>query len=174
MKQWLMILMLMAICCTLWATIFSKTIKVGDCAPLFELKDAQGGTFSLQKSIQESRYVILIFYPKDKTSGCSTQLCAVQEMYPNIPDDITIVGISGDNAISHQEFSAMHHLQFPLLVDHHNTVRKQYGAFTWWLIPDRVTLVIDQHGIIVKKHTGMTSVNKHIALVREIVINDHR
>jgi peroxiredoxin Q/BCP len=168
MKLWILILCIstgIALC----LAARQKSVTVGDRAPLFMLYDAQGNLFSLKDAIAQSRFVILMFYPKDHTSGCTAELCAVQKLYPNAPQDITIVGISSDSAQSHQQFAAAHQLQFPLLIDTQSSVRTRYGAYTWWYIPDRVTIVIDHQGIIVAKHEGIRSVAHHVALIREIL-----
>lgn len=124
-------------------------IRVGDRAPDFTLPDQWGNLVSL-KDYLGSNNVVLYFYPKDKTPGCSKEAAAFRDNH-NIFKDLgaEIIGISSDSVESHSEFSVSHNLTFKLLSDNGGAVRKMYGvSLTLGLIPGRVTYVIDREGTV--------------------------
>jgi peroxiredoxin Q/BCP len=126
-----------------------RNVQQGDQAPIFTLPDQSGKQVSLQDFIGKSN-IVLYFYPKDDTSGCTAEACAFRDSYEVFKDaGAEVIGISSDSTRSHQQFAARHHLPFILLSDPGGTVRKLYGVpNTFGLLPGRVTYVIDKQGII--------------------------
>src|SRR5262245_6388570 len=103
-------------------------LKAGDQAPGFEAVDDQGNTVKL--SDLKGKRVVLYFYPKDDTPGCTTQACGFRDSYPEITDkNAVVLGVSGDSAASHQKFRTKYELPFPLLVDKDHALAEKYG--TW-------------------------------------------
>ena len=103
-------------------------LNVGDLAPDFELTTDSGATVKL--SDFRGRRVVLYFYPKDDTSGCTTQACGFRDAYPVIEEQNAVVlGVSPDGVKSHQKFKTKYDLPFTLLVDEDHAVAEAYGAW---------------------------------------------
>ena len=127
-------------------------LKVGDKAPNFSLPDQDGKTSSL-KSLK-GKQMVLYFYPKDDTPGCTKEACGFRDSLKAIEKINTVVlGVSMDNAASHHKFIKKYSLPFPLLCDEDGTVSKAYGVYklknmygkTYWGI-ERSTFIIDETG----------------------------
>ncbi len=123
------------------------SLAVGADAPQFTVKDTNGNTVSL--SDFAGKTVVLYFYPKDDTPGCTKQACSfrdAQSEYQN--KDIVVLGVSADDEASHQAFTEKYNLNFPLLADSEKTLIKAYdvdgGGYA-----KRVTYVIDPNGKII-------------------------
>ena len=125
------------------------TVKVGDNAPDFTLTSQFGSSVSLQ-DFRSKKSVVLYFYPKDDTPGCTAESCAFRDSYEVFQAaGAEVIGISADSPDSHQRFAAKYKLPFTLLSDNGNQVRKLYGVPpTFGLLPGRVTYVIDQQGVV--------------------------
>ncbi|HZH03573.1 MAG TPA: thioredoxin-dependent thiol peroxidase [Myxococcaceae bacterium] len=103
-------------------------VEEGTKAPAFSLKDQDGKTVKL--SDFKGRHVVLYFYPKDDTPGCTKEACAFRDEYPRLQKKGAVVlGISPDAEKSHQKFIAKYELPFPLLVDADHAVAEKYGAW---------------------------------------------
>ncbi len=103
-------------------------LKIGDPAPDFELPDDKGKTVKL--SGFRGRRVILYFYPKDETTGCTTQACGFRDVYPQIEErNAVVLGVSPDGLGSHQKFKTKHNLPFILLSDTDHAVAETYGVW---------------------------------------------
>lgn len=103
-------------------------LKVGDVAPDFELLSDKGEKVKL--SDFRGRRVVLFFYPKDNTSGCTTQACGFRDNYPIIEEkNAVVLGVSPDDEKSHQSFKSKYNLPFTLLVDADHKVAEAYGAW---------------------------------------------
>lgn len=103
-------------------------LKVGDMAPDFEAQDDNGVTVKLGDF--RGKRVVLYFYPKDNTSGCTTQACGFRDSYPQIEDaNAVVIGVSPDGTKSHQKFRANYDLQFPLLVDSDHRIAEAYDVW---------------------------------------------
>ncbi|MCB0060809.1 MAG: thioredoxin-dependent thiol peroxidase [Caldilineaceae bacterium] len=103
-------------------------LSVGDYAPDFTAQTDSGETVSLQE--YRGKRVILYFYPKDDTSGCTTQACGFRDQYPQIEEQNGVVlGVSPDDTASHQKFKTKYNLPFTLLVDSDHAIADAYG--TW-------------------------------------------
>lgn len=103
-------------------------VAVGDQAPDFTALTDQGE--QLRLSDLRGKRVILYFYPKDDTSGCTTQACGFRDQYPVIEEkNAVVLGVSPDNVKSHQKFKTKYNLPFTLLVDEDHTVANAYGVW---------------------------------------------
>jgi peroxiredoxin Q/BCP len=124
-------------------------VKVGDTAPDFTLPSQSGEPVSLKNFIG-IKSVVLYFYPKDDTPGCTTEACAFRDSYEVFKDaGAQVIGVSDDSPESHQKFTTKYKLPFILLSDTGKQVRKLYGVpSTLGLLPGRVTYVIDKSGIV--------------------------
>ncbi|TLY44344.1 MAG: thioredoxin-dependent thiol peroxidase [Nitrospirae bacterium] len=127
-------------------------LQIGNKAPDFTLPDQDGKTVSL-KSLK-GKQLVLYFYPKDDTPGCTKEACGFRDSLKAIEKINTVVlGVSMDNAASHQKFIKKYSLPFPLLCDEDGTVSKAYGVYklknmygkTYWGI-ERSTFIIDETG----------------------------
>ncbi|MBO9997418.1 MAG: peroxiredoxin [Cyanobacteria bacterium SID2] len=124
-------------------------VNVGDTAPDFTLTSQNGQSVTLS-DFRGQKSVVLYFYPKDDTPGCTAESCAFRDRYTAFTDiGAEVIGISGDSASSHQQFAQKYNLPFTLLSDEGNRVRKLYGVpTTLWVLPGRVTYVIDKEGVV--------------------------
>ena len=103
-------------------------LEIGSAAPDFTLPDQNGVNHTL--SDYRGRKVILYFYPKDNTAGCTKQACGFAERYPQIIDKGAVVlGVSKDSVKSHKNFETKHNLPFTLLSDPEHIVIESYGAW---------------------------------------------
>ena len=148
--------------------------NVGDHAPDFTLPDGGGAPVRLSELLSR-KAVVLYFYPKDETPGCTVESCAFRDAY----DDFTaagaeVVGVSRDDGVSHQKFAAHHHLPYVLLSDPEGRVHDLYGVRTrLGFLRDRVTFVIDRTGIVRHVFTSMIDMQGHVKkalpIVRQLV-----
>lgn len=139
------------------------SVKVGDTAPDFTLASQSGTSVSL-KNLSSNKCVVLYFYPKDDTPGCTTESCAFRDQYKVFKSaGAEVIGISADSPESHQRFAAKYQLPFTLLSDSDNKIRKLYGVpSTLGLLPGRVTYVIDQHGVVQNIFNSQFNFKGHI------------
>jgi peroxiredoxin Q/BCP len=126
----------------------APALSVGDRAPLVALRDADG--VERRSDQLAGQALVLFFYPKDDTPGCTMEACAFRDSYADLQAlGAEVWGVSGDDASSHQRFAGKHQLPYPLLVDTGNHLRRAYGVpSVLGLLPGRVTYVIDGQGII--------------------------
>lgn len=118
-------------------------LQVGQIAPDFELPDAHGQNVRLSDVLQQG-WVVLFFYPKDQTPGCTAQACSFRDNHTDFKTlGAQILGISADSGQSHQDFIERQHLPYPLLSDPQGKVAQAFGVKkTLGLLPGRVTFVI--------------------------------
>ncbi|MCC9165747.1 thioredoxin-dependent thiol peroxidase [Pontibacter harenae] len=129
-------------------------LKTGDKAPLFEGKDQNGNTIKL--SDYQGKKVILYFYPKDNTSGCTAQACNLRDNYSHLQKEgYEVIGVSTDSEKSHQNFISKYELPFTLIADTDKQIVEQYGVWQEksmygrkYMGTMRYTFVIDENGII--------------------------
>ena len=142
----------------------SRRPGVGDVAPDFAFPTASGATAHLS-DFRGKKAVVLYFYPKDNSSGCTAEACSFRDHYDVIGDlDAEVIGVSGDSERSHQQFAAQRQLPFPLVSDKGGSLRRRYGVrATFGLIPGRVTYVIDKQGVIRNVYTSQININQHIS-----------
>jgi peroxiredoxin Q/BCP len=132
-------------------------------APNFTLPSQSGKEVSVRDFLGK-KPVILYFYPKDDTPGCTKEACAFRERYEDFRElNAEVIGISSDPVESHRSFAAKHELPFTLLSDEGGKVRKLYGASsTFGLFPGRVTYVLDEEGVVRHIFSSQLGVEKHI------------
>ena len=123
-------------------------LAAGDRAPLIALPDQSG--VERRSDQLEGRALVLFFYPKDDTPGCTAEACAFRDSYTDLQAlGADVWRVSGDDGASHQRFAARHQLPYPLLVDQGNALRRAFGVpSVLGLLPGRVTYVIDGQGVI--------------------------
>lgn len=138
-------------------------VKVGDTAPEFELKDKDGNLVKLS-DFRGKQSVVVYFYPKDETPGCTAQACSFRDSYEDFKEvGAEVIGISSDGTGSHSGFAEHHRLPFVLLSDPIGKARKAYGAYDLFgMIPGRVTYVIDKEGKVIHTFDSQLSPTKHI------------
>jgi peroxiredoxin Q/BCP len=126
-------------------------LKVGDKAPDFSLLDEHGKPVSL-KDYSGKNIVVLYFYPKDFTSGCTAEACSFRDNYqPFREKDAVVVGVSLDSVESHKKFSEKYNLPFSILSDSGKETAKAYGVLgIGGLLAKRVTFIIDKNGTIAR------------------------
>lgn len=122
-------------------------LKVGDQAPDFRAQNQDEGEESLKNYIGE--WVVLYFYPRDFTSGCTKEACSFRDYWAEIKQNAVVLGVSSDSVERHKKFAEKHSLPFPLVADPEKDVIKKYGA-DGILMPKRVTFVINPEGKIAK------------------------
>lgn len=141
-------------------------VKVGDLAPGFSLPTQDGKQVNLKDFIGKES-VVLYFYPKDETTGCTAEACAFRDSYVDFKDTgAEVIGVSSDDLTSHQQFASHHKLPFILASDQDQAVRKLYGVKNeetqYGILPGRVTFVIDKQGIVRLVFSSLFSPEKHI------------
>ena len=130
--------------------------EVGQLAPDFELPDAAGTTHRL--SDYRGRWVVLYFYPRDDTPGCTTQACSFRDHYAELaPRNAVVVGVSTDSVESHRAFAQKYELPFTLLADEHRAANEAYGVWKprerdgkTFMMTERTTFLIDPAGRIAR------------------------
>lgn len=139
------------------------SIAAGDRAPDFKLHDQNGRAVSLSE-YRGKKAVVLYFYPKDETPGCTKEACSFRDSYEDfVAAGAEVVGVSGDSVGKHQAFAEHHRLPFTLLADEGNALRKAYGVpATLWILPGRVTYVIDRDGIVRHVFDSQLQATRHI------------
>ena len=138
-------------------------VKVGDIAPDFTLKSQNGSEVSLS-DFRGKKNVVVYFYPKDDTPGCTKEACAFRDSHQVFLDaGAEVIGISDDSPQSHKQFAAKYNLPFTLLSDTGSQVRKLYEVpATLWILPGRVTYVIDKEGVVRHVFDSMLNFNAHV------------
>lgn len=138
-------------------------IRVGDQAPDFTLISQSGAPVRLSDRLERGP-VVLYFYPKDETPGCTKEACAFRDSYEVFGEaGAEVIGVSSDSTARHAAFAGHHNLPFTLLSDESGRVRKSYGVpAVLGLIPGRVTYVIDQAGTVRHVFKSMTNIDQHV------------
>ena len=149
-------------------------VEVESVAPDFTLPSQAGEMVSLKDFIG-TKPVVLFFYPKDDTPGCTKEACAFRDEYEAFGKlNAEVIGISSDSVESHKSFAEKHSLLFPLLSDEGGKVRKLYGVpTTFGLFPGRVTYVIDAEGVVGHVFASQLGVEKHVEEAREALSSVH-
>jgi peroxiredoxin Q/BCP len=145
-------------------------VKVGDKAPDFTLPDQSGIRVSLRDFIGR-KIIVLYFYPRDFSRGCTAEACAFRDSHDVfVESGAQVIGVSSQSVDSHSEFAILNKLPFVLLSDEDGKVRELYGASsTLGLLPGRVTYVIDKQGIVRHVFSSQLNPTKHIEEALRIV-----
>ena len=143
-------------------------ISVGEKAPIFEGISDSGEKIVLSDFIGKKN-VVLYFYPKDETPGCTAEACGFRDNWEKIVSmDATILGVSSQSVDSHKKFKQRHELPFTLIADAKNDIRKKYGA-TGMLIPPRVTFIVDKEGVVRYVLSSQLDVTRHVRESLEVL-----
>ena len=142
--------------------------KVGSKAPDFSLRSQSEEMVGL-KDLLGKRPVVLYFYPKDDTPGCTKEACAFRDEYEKFGRlDAEVIGVSSDSVESHRSFAERHDLPFTLLSDEEGKVRRLYGVpNTLGVFPGRVTYVIDKEGVIRHIFASQIAAVQHVEVALE-------
>jgi peroxiredoxin Q/BCP len=151
-----------------------KMLEVGTKAPAFELPDQNGVIHTLEE--YKGKKVILYFYPKDSTPGCTKQACGFSERYPQFMEKGAVVlGVSKDSVASHKKFEEKYGLVFTLLSDPERKVieaydvwkeKKNYGKVSMGVV--RTTYLIDEEGIIIKANDKVKAADDPEKMLGEV------
>lgn len=146
-------------------------VNVGDTAPDFTLTSQTGEAVTLSQ-FRGKKNIVLYFYPKDETRGCTREACTFRDSFELFTDlGAEVIGVSADTLESHKAFAAHYNLPFTLLSDMDNAVRKMYGAeSTIGFIPGRVTFVIDKKGVVRHVFSSQLQPEKHVEEARQVLI----
>lgn len=148
-----------------------RFLEVGDEAPDFEARTASGDTIRLS-SYRGKQNVVLYFYPRDNTPGCTKEACGFRDVYPRL-GDAEVIGVSTDDDESHRGFAGKYALPFPLVSDPERRIARLYGASRSWLglfeRTARVTYVIDKAGIIAEVIANELRMSVHFDRAREVL-----
>jgi peroxiredoxin Q/BCP len=135
----------------------TRAPQVGEPAPAFQLKDQTGTVRSL--SDYAGKWLVLYFYPKDFTPGCTTEVCTFRDEITRVRQaGAEVVGVSLDDVESHEAFAAKHKVPFPLLADVDASAARAYGVLTMHVgmhFARRDTFVIDPTGLIAKHYENV-------------------
>ena len=139
-------------------------VQAGDKAPDFTLPAQSGEAVRLKDRLGE-RVVVLYFYPRDDTRGCTAEACAFRDSHEVFAEaGAEVIGVSSDSVGRHAAFAGLHELPFTLLSDQDGRVRKLYGVpAVLGLLPGRVTYVIDRQGTVRHVFNSMTNISQHVS-----------
>src|SRR5262245_326290 len=148
----------------------ARSIRVGDKAPDFTLPSQSGESVRLHDRLGE-RVVVLYFYPRDDTRGCTAEACAFRDSHEVFAEaGAEVIGVSSDSVDRHARFAGRHQLPFTLLSDEGGEVRKTYGVpAVLGLVPGRVTSVIDREGTVRHAFNSMTNIGGHVGEALDVV-----
>jgi peroxiredoxin Q/BCP len=147
-----------------------EKVEVGDKAPDFALPDQSGAMVKLSDFIG-NKIIVLYFYPRDFSRGCTAEACAFRDSYNVFVEaGAQVIGISSQSVESHNKFAVFYKLPFILLSDEDGKVRKLYGVpATLGILAGRVTYVIDKKGIVKHIFSSQLNTKKHIEEALRIV-----
>jgi peroxiredoxin Q/BCP len=141
-----------------------NTIGVGSTIPSFTLKDQNGSLFNVDL-VKGKKNLVIYFYPKDDIPGCTKEACSFRDQFDVFTQaDALIIGISAQSVQSHLEFASKYRLNYTLLSDEANQVRKLFGVPTnlFGLLPGRVTYIVNKEGKVVFVFNSQIQAEKHI------------
>ncbi len=142
-------------------------LSIGDSAPNFTAKDTSGNTVSL--SSYAGKPVVIYFYPKDDTPGCTKQACSFRDNYAQyLSKGIAVFGVSMDDQLSHQKFTEKYGLPFPLLVDSDGALTKVFDVDGGGR-SKRVTYLIDSSGKIEQVYTTVNTETHATDILADVV-----
>ena len=146
------------------------TIALGDRAPDFTLPSSGGKPVTLS-DLYAQKVVVVFFYPKDDTPGCTVEACTFRDRYDSFAAaGAEVVGISSDSLDSHDQFASKHKLPMTLLSDEGGKVRARWGVkSTLGIMPGRATFVVDRTGKVRHAFSSQLRVEKHVAEALAVV-----
>ena len=146
------------------------TIGVGETAPDFTKTTQSGESISLSQ-FRGDKAVVLYFYPKDETPGCTAEACTFRDNYEDFVEaGAVVIGVSQDSEKSHQSFTEHHRLPFLLVSDGDKAMQKAYSVpKTLGLLPGRVTFVIDREGKVQHVFNSQLNAKKHVSEALSVV-----
>jgi peroxiredoxin Q/BCP len=151
------------------------SLKIGDIVPNFSAKDSHGEVFE-SKIVLGRKPLVIYFYPKDNTPGCTTEACSFRDQYEDFKDlGAEVIGISSDSVKSHNKFANKYKLPFMLLSDQDKKLRHLFGVRDnlFGLLPGRVTYIIDKNGVVIYIFDSINA-SKHIPkalkMIKELVL----
>jgi peroxiredoxin Q/BCP len=161
MKKYLRFLLAPALLLSFASCSQAQILNVRAKVPEFKLPDQNGKMFDIN-SVLGKKKLVIYFYPKDESPGCTKEACTFRDDYSAFNEsDAMIIGISGQSVQSHKEFADKYKLPFTLLSDKDNEVRKMFGVKTS-PIPGRVTFVVDKTGHVVYNFDSLVQPEKHV------------
>ncbi|MFO0727544.1 MAG: peroxiredoxin [Myxococcota bacterium] len=149
----------------------SQALRVGDRVPSFTLPDQDGKPFRLEEALGRGP-LVLFFYPKDETPGCTKEVCSFRDASAEFLEAGAVVaGVSSDDVASHRRFADKHRLPYPLLSDAQGALRAQLGVprGLLGLADGRVTYVIDKNGVLRHRFESSLRFAKHVDEALETV-----
>lgn len=152
-------------------------VQIGDVAPPVRAPSQDGKVVDLA-AFRGRSTVVLYFYPRDETPGCTTQACGFRDSYEDfLAAGAVVIGVSGDSVDKHRRFVESRRLPFLLLSDADGAIRKAFGVpKTWGLFPGRVTYVIDRDGVVRHVFNSQWNAAQHVPealqIVRELSAGD--
>jgi peroxiredoxin Q/BCP len=146
-------------------------VKVGDKALEFTLPSQMGDDVMLSEFFGKKN-VVLYFYPKDETTGCTKEACTFRDNYEELTKlGAEVIGVSGQSVESHKSFASHYGLPFILLSDEGNKVRELYGVpSSMGIIPGRVTYIIDKKGMVRHIFNSQTQAQKHVEEAKKTLL----
>ncbi|WP_052548226.1 peroxiredoxin [Enhygromyxa salina] len=147
------------------------TLQIGQQAPDFDATTHAGESISLS-ALRGDKAVVLYFYPKDETPGCTAEACSFRDAYEDFTDaGAVVIGVSSDSPDSHEKFAANHRLPFKLISDESGDLRRSYDVPKAMLgmLPGRVTYVIDKQGKVQHVFNSMLKAKRHVAEALTVV-----
>jgi peroxiredoxin Q/BCP len=141
-----------------------EQVKVGSTIPAFSLPDQHGEIFHMS-SVLGKHNLVIYFYPKDDSPGCTKQACSFRDQYEDFVDaDAVVIGISSDDIESHKAFAKKHDLNFTLLSDENGEIRRMFGVPTslMGMIEGRTTYVVNKEGKVTYIFNSQLQAEKHI------------
>lgn len=146
------------------------SISVGDTAPDFTKRTQKGDAITLSQ-FRGGKTVVLYFYPKDETPGCTAEACTFRDTFEDFVDaGAVVIGVSQDSDESHKKFAEHHRLPFLLVSDRDKSLQKAYGVpKTMGLLPGRVTYVIDRNGVVQHVFNSQLNAKKHVQEALDVV-----
>ncbi len=142
----------------------TQKVSEGDTLPNFKLKD-QNGDWVEMKTFIGKQPLVIYFYPKDDTPGCTKEACSFRDSFEDFKDlGAQVIGISADDVVSHKAFEKKYHLPFILLSDQRNKVRSDVFGVPkdfFGLLPGRVTYIVNKSGKVVKIFNSMSGGSHH-------------
>lgn len=139
------------------------SLNIGDQIPEFKLTDQNGEVFDIN-AVKGKNSLVIYFYPKNFTPGCTKEACSFRDSYEDFKElGAEVIGVSADSKKSHERFAKRHKLPFTLLSDSKGAVKRKFGVKSnlFGLIPGRETFVVNKKGIVIFTFNSMNA-ERHI------------